>query len=95
VGAPTRNFAVQGHNGARDSFYEIKIPLNFLGLTKAQLESQGLGVMIGAGSASTVDALPQDDGATLNTQGVEAWNSPLEWGDVDNITAPFARVGAW
>jgi glycosidase len=95
TGAPTRNFMTQGHNGARDSFYEIKIPLNFLGLTKAQLESQGLGVMIGAGSASTLDALPQDDGATLNTQGVEAWNSPLEWGDVDNITAPFARVGAW
>jgi hypothetical protein len=95
AGAPTRNFMDQGHSGARDSFYEIKIPLNFLGLTKAQLESQGLGVMIGAGSASTVDALPQDDGATLDTQGVEAWNSPLEWGDVDSITAPFARVGAW
>lgn len=95
AGAPTRNFMTQGHNGARDSFYEIKIPLNFLGITKAQLESQGLGVMIGAGSASTVDALPQDDGATLNTPGVEAWNSPLEWGDVDSITAPFARIGAW
>ena len=95
VGAPTRNFMTQGHNGARDSFYEIKIPLSFLGLTKAQLESQGLGVMIGAGSASSVDVLPQDDGATLDTQGVEAWNSPLEWGDIDSITAPFARIGAW
>lgn len=95
AGAPTRNFMAQGHNSARDSFYEIKIPLNFLGLTKAQLESQGLGVMIGAGSASSVDVLPQDDGATLDTQGVEAWNSPLEWGDVDSITAPFARIGAW
>jgi hypothetical protein len=95
AGEPTMNFVTQGHNGARDSFYEIKIPLNFLGLTKAQLESQGLGVMIGAGSASTVDVLPQDDGATLDTQGVEAWNSPLEWGDVDSITAPFARIGAW
>jgi hypothetical protein len=95
AGAPTRNFAIQGHNGARDSFYEIKIPLSFLGVTKTQLESQGLGVMIGAGSNSTIDVLPQDDGATLDTQGVEAWNSPLEWGDVDSITAPFARIGAW
>jgi len=51
--------------------------------------------MIGAGSNSTVDVLPQDDGATLDTQGVEVWNSPLEWGDVDSITAPFARIGAW
>ena len=95
AGAPTRNFMAQGHNGARDSFYEIKIPLSFLGLTKAQLQSQGIGVMIGAGSNSTVDALPQDDAATLNAQGVESWNSSLEWGDVDSITAPFARIGAW
>jgi hypothetical protein len=93
--APTRNFATENHDTTRDSFYEIKIPLSFLGLTKAQLESQGLGVMIGAGSNSTVDVLPQDDGATLDTQGVETWNSPLEWGDVDSITAPFARIGAW
>ena len=93
--APNRNFFTLGHNWTRDSFYEIKIPLSFLGLTKAQLESQGIGVMIGAGSNSCMDVLPQDDGATLNTQGVETWNSSLEWGDVDSITSPFARIGAW
>jgi hypothetical protein len=95
AGAPTRNFLTENHDTARDSFYEIKIPLAFLGLTKAQLESQGLGIMIGAGSNSVMDALPQDDGATLDSQGVESWNSSLEWGDVDSITVPFARVGAW
>ena len=95
AGAPTRNFLTEGHNTARDSFYEIKIPLSFLGLTRAQLESQGLGVMIGAGSNSLMDVLPQDDGATLDTPGVESWNSSLEWGDIDSITAPFARIGAW
>ncbi|MFM8364621.1 MAG: chitobiase/beta-hexosaminidase C-terminal domain-containing protein, partial [Verrucomicrobiota bacterium] len=95
AGAPARNFITESHDTARDSFYEIKIPLTFLGLTKAQLESQGLGVMIGAGSNSCVDVLPQDDGATLNTQGVETWNSSLEWGDIDSITTPFARVGAF
>ncbi|MEX1045411.1 MAG: alpha-amylase family glycosyl hydrolase [Chthoniobacterales bacterium] len=93
--APNRNFLSEGHNTARDSFYEIKIPLEFLGVTRAQLENQGIGVMIGAGSNSLVDVLPQDDGATLDTQGVEAWNSPLEWGDIDSITVPFARIGAW
>jgi glycosidase len=93
--APYLNFASLGHDTSRDSFYEMKIPLAFLGLTRAQLESQGLGVMIGAGSNSTLDALPQDDGATLDSEGVEAWNSSLEWGDVDSITVPFARVGAW
>ena len=93
--APARNFATEGHDTARDSFYEIKIPLAFLGLTKAQLESQGLGIMIGAGSNSCVDVLPQDDGATLNTEGVETWNSSLEWGDIDSITTPFARIGSF
>ncbi len=93
--APNRNFASLGHDTSRDSFYEMKIPLAFLGLTRAQLESQGLGVMVGAGSNSTLDALPQDDGATLDSEGVEVWNSSLEWGDVDSITAPFARIGAW
>ena len=93
--APARNFATEGHDTARDSFYEIKIPLAFLGLTQAQLESQGLGIMIGAGSNSCVDVLPQDDGATLNTEGVETWNSSLEWGDIDSITTPFARIGSF
>ncbi len=93
--APYRNFSTLGHNWARDSFYEMKIPLSFLGLTRAQLESQGIGVMIGAGSASPMDVLPQDDGATLDTPGVETYNSSFEWADVDKITSPFARIGAW
>lgn len=92
---PTRNFLNEGHNTARDSFYEIKIPLAFLGVTRAQLESQGIGLMIGAGSNSCVDVLSQDDDATLGTPGVETWNSSLEWGDIDSITAPIARIGAW
>jgi hypothetical protein len=51
--------------------------------------------MIGAGSNSCVDVLSQDDDATLGTPGVETWNSSLEWGDIDSITAPIARIGAW
>lgn len=93
--APYRNFLTAGHDVSRDSFYEVKIPLAFLGITRAQLESQGIGVMIGAGSMSTMDTLPQDDGATLDTPGVESYNSSFEWGDTDSITAPFARIGAW
>ncbi len=93
--APTRNFLTEGHNTARDSFYEMRVPLAFLGLTRAQLESQGIGVMVGAGSMSAMDVLPQDDGATLDTPGVESYNSSFEWGDTDRITVPFARIGAW
>jgi len=95
AGAPSRNFVSEGHDPARDSFYEIKIPLALLGLSKAQLESQGIGVMIGAGSKFCADVLPRADGATLDAQGVETWNSSLEWGDVHSITAPCARIAAW
>lgn len=92
VGAPTRDFLTQGHSGARDSFYEIRIPLTYLGITAAQLESSGVGVMIGAGSASAMDSIPNDP-TTLDTLGVESWNSSLEWGDTDRFTVPFARIG--
>jgi hypothetical protein len=59
-----------GHNKSRDSFYEFKIPLASLGLIRAQLEANGIGVMIG----SALDTIPHDEN-TLNTQGVEVWNS--------------------
>jgi glycosidase len=92
-GAPDRNFIAEGHSTARDSFYEIRIPLAYLGLSSAQLESTGIGIMIGAGSMSAMDCVP-NDATTLDTQGVEVWNSSFEWGDTDRFTVPFARIGA-
>lgn len=93
VGAPNRNFLAEGHSGARDSFYEMRIPLSYLGLTSAQLESTGIGVMVGAGSASAMDCAP-NDGTTVDTPGVEVWESSFEWADTDRFTVPFARIGA-
>lgn len=91
--APSRNFLTEGHSTARDSFYEMSIPLSYLGITAAHIDANGIGgVMIGAGSASSMDSIPHDE-TTLNTPGVETWNSSLEWGDVDVFTAPFARIG--
>jgi hypothetical protein len=29
----------------------------------------------------------------LDTDGVEAWNSSLEWSDTDLFSVPFARIG--
>lgn len=92
-GAPDRNFLAEGHSGTRDSFYEMRVPLAYLGLTAAQLESTGIGVMVGAGSASAMDCAPNDP-ATLDTPGVEVWNSSFEWADTDRFTVPFARIGA-
>jgi len=92
-GAPNRNFLNEGHSTSRDSFYEMSIPLSYLGITAATIEANGIGgVMVGAGSASSMDSIPHDE-TTLDTPGVESWNSSLEWGDVDVFTAPFARIG--
>jgi glycosidase len=91
VGAPNRNFISEGHSGTRDSFYEMRIPLAYLGLTDVQLEANGIGIMVGAGSTSAMDTAPNDP-ATSNSQGVEAWNSSIEWADADIFTVPFSRI---
>ena len=80
-----------GHNKGRDTFYEISIPLARLGLTRATLEANGIGVFINTGSQSSLDTIPHD-GSTLNSPGVEVWNSSFEWSDTDLFTSPFARV---
>ena len=91
--APNRNFLNEGHDTSRDSFYEMSIPLSYLEITAAQLDSGGgIGVMVGAGSESSMDSIPHDE-TTLDTPGVESYNSSFEWGDNDTFTAPFARVG--
>ena len=90
--APHRNFLSEGHSTSRDSFYEISIPLSAIGLTRAQLESSGIGVMLSAGSESGMDSIPNDS-ATTDTPGVESYNSSFEWGDADSYTVPFARIG--
>jgi glycosidase len=93
AGAPTHDFLTQGHDTSRDSFYEMSIPLSYLGITAAQLDSgAGIGIMVGAGSESAMDSIPNDP-ATTDTPGVEAYNSSFEWADADNFTVPFARIG--
>jgi glycosidase len=87
------DFVAIGHQGGRDSFYEMSVPLSALGLTRAQLESQGLGVFINAGSTSSMDTIPHDP-STLNTHGATGSNSSLEWEDADSFTVPYARIGA-
>lgn len=86
------NFLNTGHsNTSRDSFYEVKIPLASLGLSKADLEANGIGIMLGAGANSAMDTIP-NDAATTDTPGVEVYNSSFEWSDTDRYTAPFARI---
>lgn len=81
-----------GHDTTRDTFYEVKIPLTELKITRAQLESTGLEIMMGQGEFSCMDTLPNDS-ATSDTTKVSDSNSPLEWADIDSLSVPFARVG--
>ena len=85
-------FVGTGHDTSRDSFYEIAIPFTALGITKAQIESSGIGVFINVGSASSIDCIPNDP-ATLNTPGVTGSNSTWEWEDGDQFNVPYVRIG--
>lgn len=80
------------HDTARDSFYEIRIPLAFLQVTRSQIEANGIGVMLGAGSVSCMDSIPHDE-TTLDAHGVEVWNSSKDWTDIDHFSNAFSRVG--
>ncbi|HBA85495.1 MAG TPA: hypothetical protein DCZ95_15520 [Verrucomicrobia bacterium] len=93
LGAPNRNFITDGHSTSRDSFYEIAIPLSTLQITRNDIESKGIGVLVAAGSMSAMDSLPHDE-TTVDKPGTESWNSSFEWADTDAFTTPFARIGA-
>lgn len=90
--ADIKDFNTMGHDKSRDTFYEMKIPFTALGITRAYLESNGIGVKLGQGEYSCMDTIPQDL-ATSDTPGVTQSNSPNEWEDEDLLTTPFARIG--
>ncbi|MNW40554.1 Alpha-amylase precursor [compost metagenome] len=92
VNDPTKlvEFLSLGHDVNRDTFYEARIPLSALG--NPDLENVGIGIMLHQGEFSPMDTLPNDP-TTLDTIGVSESNSPLEWADIDLLTAPFARIG--
>ena len=86
------DFISLNHDKNRDIFYEIKIPLSKLGVTKEFLESTGIGIMLGQGEFSCMDTIPNDP-ATTDTLGTTDSNSSEEWEDIDLLTVPFARIG--
>jgi glycosidase/endonuclease/exonuclease/phosphatase family metal-dependent hydrolase len=86
-------YVAQGHNKARDSFFEIRIPLANIGNPNLDAQSVGIFVAHGDGDMKAgVDCIPNDP-ATSNTPGVEVWNSPKEWADIDIYTSPFVKAG--
>ena len=93
MGANGKEYVSLGHDPNRNSFFELKIPLSHLG--NPDLNTRTIGIFVGQGDGdmqSGVDCIPSDPAVT-NTPGVEPWNSPKEWADVDIFTVPFVKVG--
>ncbi|MGM0508703.1 MAG: hypothetical protein ACQERZ_05995, partial [Fusobacteriota bacterium] len=85
-----------GHSTSQDTFYEMKIPLSTLGITRDYIETQGIGVMhISTFGQSGIASLPYDP--TVFDNVTEEYSadpsSSAEKEDVDVFTAPMARIG--
>ncbi|MBP7653962.1 carboxypeptidase regulatory-like domain-containing protein, partial [Candidatus Dependentiae bacterium] len=85
-------FGTQNHAwNSRDSFFEIAVPLSLIGNPNPQTVK----IMVGHGDGdmqSGIDCIPADS-TNYNTTGATDYNSPLEWGDIDIFTVPFASIG--
>lgn len=87
----------RAHKISYDSFYEMSIPLNKLGITTSQLTSQGIGAMlIATRGESPIDCIPFDGNAMLdNTKKSYSKDesTSMEKEDADVISVPLASVG--
>ena len=96
VDLKTTTLGVRPHDTKYDTFYEMKIPFSALGITKEDVESNGVGVMqIISRGESGMDCVPHDPSMLDNTYGdysAEPSNSH-EKDDKDIITVPLAKVG--
>lgn len=85
------------HNTKYDSFYEIKIPLNTLGIDSSYIEKNGIGAMvIATRGESALDCIPFDDAMLDNAKGdygAASDNTSHEKDDIDVITSAFAKIG--
>ncbi len=84
------------HNTTYDSFYEIKIPFDALGIDASDVESNGIGAMLVATRGeSGLDCIPFDTTMLDNVTG-DYYNDPstsAEKHDDDIITVPLAKIG--
>ena len=93
------DFNTLGHSSSTmDFFYEMSIPFSELGITKADVDANGVGVMVVATMGmSAMDCLPGDvcmtDQADLDDAANSQENNSFEKSDEDFITASFARIG--
>lgn len=90
------DFYEGSHKKSLDMFYEMSIPLAKLGITKADVETKGVGVMkISTFGTSGMDSLPYDPSMSDNADlpYSQQDNNSNEKEDEDHITVPFAAIG--
>lgn len=96
VSATLTDFYTKGHKASMDMFYEMSIPLANLGISSADIESNGIGVLkLSTFGTSGMDCLPYDPSMSDNAAkpySADASTS-MEKEDEDHLTVPFARVG--
>ena len=91
-----KDMMAKGHDTQYDSFYEISIPLSELGVTKADVEANGIGAMVVATRGlSAIDCIPHDPSMLDNVTGDCAVDPSTshEKDDADIITVPLAAIG--
>ena len=90
------DFMTEGHASSHDTFYEMKIPLTALNMTRASLESTGIGVMlVSTFGCSAIGSIPYDASVYDNVASPYSADSSTsaEKNDVDVFTCKLARVG--
>lgn len=86
---------LKSHDTKFDSFYEMKIPLSALGITRQWLEANGIGVrVIGTRGESAIDCCPFDPTVTDNIfeQYAKDPSTTGEKDDVDVFTYALADI---
>lgn len=90
------DFYELGHDSKLDMFYEMSIPLEKLGISASDIETNGIGIIkISTFGTSGMDSLPYDPSMSDNADKSYSKQEPnsQEKEDEDNITVPLARIG--
>ena len=89
-------FADTKHRKDLDMTYEVSISLEKLGITKADIESRGVGVLkVSTFGTSGMDCLPYDASMSDNADKPYSKDpsTSMEKEDEDHITAKLAKIG--
>lgn len=91
------DFFDEGYDADDGFIYEIKIPLEHLGIDKKYIETKGIGAMlVTTFGTSAMNTLPHDPSCLDNANKEYSYepSTSHEKEDADNISVPLARVGA-